>query len=146
MENRSKVSINNFHYFKLICVWDWVIPIHIYFRTSRVLSKICFPSNGISSGIFGGPNMDIMFCTCSNTLVQVYTAELTLVQPKVVGLFMIVGLNAKGYPSRKACVWTFDPTFPRQFTRSSVHHLYLKYILKSNIVFNLVLIFSIDIC
>lgn len=62
------------------------------------MKEIVFPVAQITSAVFGGPNLDILFAT---TAARAYPAP---VPPEAGKLFKVTGLGAKGLPMQKVCL------------------------------------------
>lgn len=64
------------------------------------MRKIQTPSKGVSAVTFGGPNLDQMFVTSGNILVNVYTGALFQNRTDP-ALFMIDGYGKRGYKTKR---------------------------------------------
>lgn len=76
----------------------------VCFRTSCLLSKMTFPTKGITDVTFIGPNLDVMLVTGATVLINYYTGEIEEVRANETTLYMVAGMNKKGCASPKACI------------------------------------------
>lgn len=90
---RSKEnSFNRHHYVK-----------NFDFRTHKLLKVIEMPTQLVVNLAFGGPNLDVLFVTSAKGTLGIYSGKSTnQTLTDVAGsLFMIEGLNARGFNGRK---------------------------------------------
>lgn len=76
-------------------------------RTSSIVGEIRMPSQVITTPVFGGPDLDELFVASGKFLVDLTTGTAANSQPSGLldgSLFRIVGLGAKGWAGRRACV------------------------------------------
>ncbi|CAH1102762.1 unnamed protein product [Psylliodes chrysocephalus] len=65
-------------------------------KTGELLNIIAIPSRDVTSAMFGGPNLDILFVTTSKISL---TPEELLQWPAAGSVFAVKNLNAKGLPA-----------------------------------------------
>ncbi|XP_056645977.1 regucalcin-like isoform X1 [Diorhabda sublineata] len=67
--------------------------------TGKLLKIIAIPAKDVTSAMWGGENLDILFVTTSNTNL---TPIEKLESPAAGSVFAVTGLNAKGFPAHTA--------------------------------------------
>ena len=85
-------------------IQDIEAPLH--FRSKKVVKKIQIPAEVCSSVSFGGKNLDTLFVTTGQRGFDFNTGVLTNIRygGQSGSVFMVKGLNAKGFPRRRLCL------------------------------------------
>lgn len=78
----------------------------IFFSTGKIVYVIKIPAQVCGSLAWGGKNLDILFVTTYSKVRNIFTGENEDVPFTAESgqLFMVTGLNDKGFPARKACI------------------------------------------
>lgn len=73
--------------------------LHVNSKTGKLIKRIALPALNITSAMFGGPNLDVLFVTSSRfTLSEQQKKE----QPAAGAVFAIKNLKTKGLPVYQA--------------------------------------------
>ncbi|KAJ3654200.1 hypothetical protein Zmor_013404 [Zophobas morio] len=79
-----------------VAVFDGGCLLHINPKTSELISKINFPARQITAAAFGGPNLDELYVTSAQLVVN------GVKQPHPAGaVFRVTGLGVRGQPGVK---------------------------------------------
>ena len=78
----------------------------LYRRTSKLVQIISIPSEIVLGLVFGDKELDSLYVTTGSIAYNFTTGGYSdrTFSSQSGKIFKVVGLNAKGYPSRKVCI------------------------------------------